>query len=114
MNSEARHQLISKYRGDFYQINRKLIEKVGFLEAAFFDVLVQYEDLMIRMGYIKDGEAFFMDSEKLTQYTKLTYKQQYRLFNILEESGLITFEVKGIPPRKWIKVNYEKLNKLIS
>lgn len=90
----------------FWTLNKTLVKKIGNINAAFFlTYLIDKEDYHRTKNELRtyedwDGEFFFCAAAKAQEKTTLTTKQQTAATKILEEKGLITTILKGVPATK--------------
>lgn len=97
----------------FITVNKKLIKEIGFKEALMFGLLAsEYEYWRTHNGFTKDG-YFFLTIEKAEEITTLSEYQQRKVLNHLQELGLITVKVRGLPAKRYIKVNEAATRKFL-
>lgn len=81
---------------------RTLGHKIGKNETL---ILMQLIDSADKFG----NEWFFITSEKLYQLTCCTYKEQKKALKNLVDLGLIQIELKGLPRKKYFKINESEI-----
>jgi len=85
--------------------NRTLAASIGLNEAIIFSALLGKEYYYRNMGQL-DGEGmFYSTASDIEQKTTLTQRQQDRAINHLELLGLIYTRIKGMPAKKYFKIN---------
>jgi hypothetical protein len=62
---------------------------------------------------LKDG-WFFSTIENVKENTTLSEKKQRAAISVLQEAGILTCERKGVPAKRYIKINEEKLFKVFN
>lgn len=85
-------------------INKSLAHAIGLHEAILFS------DLISKMFYFKERDQlqngfFFNTAENIEKDTTLSAKQQRLAISNLERIGLITTTIKGVPAKKYFKIN---------
>jgi len=99
----AKQLLLSK---NYWIINKDIVKNIG-LEATFL------------LGILIDGEEqfepkdgwFFQTTKKIKELSTLTQYKQNKAFNKLEELNFIQKKVKGLPAKRYIKINYNVIEK---
>lgn len=94
------------YESNFYQVNKYLVAEIGFMLSAFFEIIYKWGERL-------DQERFYMNSAEIYNVHGLTYKQQYTMFNKLENLELIYCEVDRKAKKKFITINFERLGDIM-
>lgn len=87
-----------------WKVKKELVRKIGLREAFLMAVLMEEAD-----SADDDGGWFEMtriDLEKLSTYSRS--RQDISLAK-LERYGLIETEVKGLPPKRHVRVDYDAM-----
>lgn len=92
-------------------VNKELIKVVGLEETILLGELAGEYDYYESQDKLEDG-FFFSTVEMVEENTGLTDYQQRKAINSLKEKGLIEAKVKGLPPKRYIKINEEAILKL--
>lgn len=96
----------------FITVNKELIKKVGLEEAIILGELASEFDYWTkREGLTEDG-YFFSTIENIEEKTTLSKYQQNKAFKKLKEMKLVDVSVRGLPAKRYIKINEENLLKL--
>ena len=96
----------------FLIVNKKLSKHVGLKEAVLLADLISKEEYFIANG-MTDG-WFFNTEDNIQQDTTLTAYQQRNALKTLRKHQIIETKRKGVPARKYFKINEAKLLILIS
>ncbi len=84
--------------------NRFIAHAVGASEAMIYSALLAKSAYYEEHGMVSDG-WFFSTVADLEESTTLTEKQQRRAINNLVKSGLIRSERRGMPAKRFFKIN---------
>lgn len=95
--------------------NRFIAHAIGASEAMIYSALLAKSAYYEERGMISDG-WFFSTVADLEESTTLTEKQQRRAINNLVKSGLIRSERRGMPAKRFFKIDedIENLQEIIS
>ena len=85
--------------------NRTLAAAIGLNEAVIYSALLGKEHYYRSNNQLDDAGMFYATAVDLEEKTTLTQRQQDRAINHLEEYGLIQTQLKGLPARKYFKIN---------
>lgn len=86
---------------DCIVVNKKLIKDYG-IEIALLISEIASEGQ-------EQEEYFEYTIAQLEENTGLSKKQQIKILKQMTELGLVEIQIKGIPPKRYFKLNYEKL-----
>lgn len=91
----------------FLQVYKVLIKEFGLDAAALISELVFKQSMF-------SGD-FFYEQKKIEKATGLSRHRQEKATEILIDSGILSIDKdkKGIPPKKFYRVNVEKYHELI-
>ena len=92
----------------YIRVNKRLIRECGLYEA------IMLGELCGEYLYWKDRDAlengwFFSTIENVEYNTTLSAYQQREAIKNLVKMGLIECEKRGLPAKRWFKINEEKL-----
>lgn len=94
---------------NFFVLNKKTVHKLGIEEAFFLSTLAECESLLA------DEEGwFFQTIEKIEELTTLSRKKQEKIINTLVNLKFLEKENRGVPCKRYFKLNYEIISKFIS
>lgn len=95
---------------NYYSLNKTLVSRLGIEEAFFICLLAEAEQLF--KGHEKDG-YFFQTSKEIEARSGLSSYKQRTIIARLEEKGLIKTDLKGIPAKRYFKLEYENISNFI-
>ena len=99
-------QLIST--SNFITVNKDLIKVLGLEEAILFGELASEYDYWNNKNEIEDG-YFYSTIENIEEKTTLTAYKQRKCLENLKSKGIIDIQIRGIPAKRYIKINEEKV-----
>lgn len=103
-------QLIAK--DSFITVNKELIKTAGLEEAILLGELASEYDYWVKNnGLTKEG-YFFSTIENIEEKTTLSEYKQRKAFNKLKKLNLIDLKVKGLPARRYVKLNEKNIEKI--
>lgn len=96
----------------FITVNKELIKKVGLEEAIILGELAsEFDYWQKQKGLTPDG-YFFSTVENIEDKTTLSDHKQRKALNKLRELELVDVSIRGLPAKRYIKLNEENLFKL--
>ena len=99
-------QLIST--SNFITVNKDLIKELGLEEAILLGELASEYDYWNNKNEIEDG-YFYSTIENIEEKTTLTAYKQRKCLESLKNKGIIDIQIRGIPAKRYIKINEEKV-----
>lgn len=99
-------QLIST--SNFITVNKDLIKVLGLEEAILLGELASEYDYWNNKNEIEDG-YFYSTIENIEEKTTLTAYKQRKCLESLKNKGIIDIQIRGIPAKRYIKINEEKV-----
>lgn len=96
----------------FITVNKELIKLVGLEEAIIFGELASEWDYWQKRNEVHDG-WFFSTIENIEDKTTLSEHKQRRAINKLKALNLIDVMIKGLPAKRYIKINTEAVKDLL-
>lgn len=99
-------QLIST--SNFITVNKDLIKELGLEEAILLGELASEYDYWSTRNEIEDG-YFYSTIENIEEKTTLTAYKQRKCLENLKNKGIIDIQIRGIPAKRYIKINEEKI-----
>ena len=95
---------------NYYSLNKTLVSRLGIEEAFFICLLAEAEQLF--KGNERDG-YFFQTAKEIETRSGLSGYKQRTIIASLEEKGLIKTDLKGIPAKRYFKLEYESISNFI-
>lgn len=93
---------------NFITVNRAVAKIVGLEAAVIFGELASEHNYWQKNNPEWDG-SFFSTVENLEEKTFLSAHQQREAIKRLEDQGWLTMEKRGMPARRYIRMNEEKI-----
>ena len=88
-------------------VNKKLCHAIGLHEAILYSELVSKHFYFAEKGQLDTEGFFFNVADNLLADTSLSYKQQKLALDNLSKLNLIMIKIKGVPARKYFKINQD-------
>lgn len=88
-------------------LNKNLIKNVGMEAAAVYSELVSKYGYFKKRNQLTDDGYFFNTIEDLQKDTYLTEYLQRKAIKKLESFGLIKVELRGLPSKRYFKLNWD-------
>lgn len=89
---------------NYWTLNKELVRMYGLEPAFLLTNLSEAEQLMAD----SDG-WFYQTSDTLEEITGITRYKQDRAIDLLEKRGVLKKEVRGVPAKRYFKLNYKIL-----
>lgn len=96
----------------FITVNKELIKKVGLEEAIILGELASEFDYWTKQKGLTPDGYFFSTVENIEDKTTLSDHKQRKALNKLRELELVDVSIRGLPAKRYIKLNEENLFKL--
>lgn len=93
---------------NFITLNKTLIKTIGLEEAVLLGELASEYDYWKKQGKLED-DYFYSTIENIEENTTLSEFKQRKALNKLKQLELIEIKLKGIPAKRYIKINENKL-----
>ena len=94
---------------NFYILNKHLVKTLGIETAFFLTALVEADEILAdKSGW------FYQTIPQIEKMTGLTKHKQTNCINELLILGILLQENKGMPMKRYFKLDYEKIAKLLS
>ena len=98
---------------NFIVVNKSLAREIGLIESVVLGELASEYDHWKATGNLDDG-YFYSTVDNLSDNTTLSKYQQKTALDNLKEKGIIEVTVKGLPAKRYIKINEEQVEKLLN
>lgn len=85
-------------------VNKALVHAIGLNEAILFAELISRFNYFADRGQLTDDGYFFNTINDLESGTGLTWKQQKKALNKLEDMRLIYTRLQGMPAKRYFKI----------
>lgn len=98
---------------NFLVINRDLLKRYGLNVTLMLCELASEYNYYNKEGKLEEDGLFFSTIENISDKTGLSRYQQAEALKTLDEMGMVKTIVKGIPAKRYFKLDIEKLAKQI-
>jgi hypothetical protein len=99
---------LSMGTGPFIVVYARTIEMLGAIETILFQYLLRKELNFRERKTLQDDEFFYNILEDVQYGTGLSRRNVETATKNLEEMNLIVTKIKGIPPKKFYKINHKE------
>nr|DAE53586.1 MAG TPA: Replication initiator A family protein [Caudoviricetes sp.] len=97
---------------NYIVINRDLLKKYGINVALMLCELASEYNYFDQNGKLEDG-MFYSTIDNINERTGLSKYQQSEALKVLDKIGIVKSVVKGIPAKRFFKIDVEELAKQI-
>ena len=94
--------------GNYIVVNKKIASELGLCEAILLGELASEHKYWSNTEKLEDG-FFYSTVENIKENTTLSRKQQTRAMNTLEDKGIVTAVLKGIPAKRYVRINEDAI-----
>ena len=91
---------------NYWILNKDIVKELGWDVAGMLSVLVEADNMF-------DDEWFFQTSETIEELTGTTTHIQSKCIKELKKRGMLEQKNKGIPMKRYFKLNYEEIQKQV-
>lgn len=89
-------------------VNKVLLRKFGVKTALFLSFLLQVEKETENRN-----DWFHVGANEAENVTGLSYYQQVKCINELQKVDILEFMNKGLPRKRYFRINHEAIDKII-
>lgn len=98
---------------NYIVINRDLIKKYGINVTLMLCELASEYNYFDKNGKLEDG-MFYSTIDNISERTGLSKYQQAEALKALDEDGIVKSVIKGMPAKRYFKIDVEELTKQIA
>lgn len=98
----------------FITVNKEIVRCLGLEEAVLLGELAGKYNYWEERNLLDEEGFFFATAEDIEHETGLSAYKQRTAFKNIESKGIIETKFKGVPPKKYFKINIEKLDSYLS
>lgn len=98
---------------NFISVNKSLIKAVGLEPAVILGELASEHNYWMNQGKLEDG-FFYSTVENLEEKTSLSAHSQRQALSELESRGMIEVVKKGMPAKRFIRLNEAKIIEVVN
>ena len=99
---------------NYIAVNRILMKEYGLHEAILLGELASEYDYWEAQGQITEDGFFYSTVENIKENTTLSDSQQRKAINNLVKAGVLDVKLKGIPAKRFFKINENAILGLIN
>lgn len=99
---------------NFITVNKTLMLELGIDEAIMIGELASEYDYWESTEQLDSDGFFYATVEKIEENTTLTKYKQKKALDNLQKLGIVEVKRKGVPAKRYIKINEEELMKILS
>lgn len=93
---------------NYFIVNRDLVRNLGLESAVMIGELASEYNYFQKHNELIDG-WFYSTLENIEERTTLSKYNQNKIINKLKEKGILETKLKGVPARRYIKINEKEL-----
>ena len=97
---------------NYIVVNKQLIKIIGLEETIVLGELASEYDYWLEKEQLEDG-YFYSTIENIESNTSLNEYKQRKAFKSLQDKNILDIKVKGIPAKRYIKINEEQVIELL-
>lgn len=105
-------KFIAQHR--FITLSMELAEKVGLEEAIILGALASEYELWTANNSLTEDGYFYSTVENIEKKTTLSSHRQRNALNHLKELGIVDYKNQGCPPKRYVKIFEDALEKLFN
>lgn len=95
----------------FITVNKEIVRCLGLEEAVLLGELAEKYNYWEEHNLLDEEGFFFATAEDIEHETGLSAYKQRTAFKNLESKGIIETKFKGVPPKKYFKINVYVYNR---
>lgn len=100
-------------RDNYITVNKILMRKLGVECAVLLGELCYRRQYLDRMGKLQEDGFFYATVQSIEDETTLSEHCQRKCLTQLKEMGIVDFERRGIPSKRFIRINQAALEDLL-
>ena len=93
---------------NYYTLNKQIVKELGIETAFLLTILIEASD-----GLADDEGWFYQTIEKIGELTGIGRHKQDKIIKDLIESKILEQKNKGVPCKRYFKINYEIIENLV-
>ena len=93
--------------------NKEIAKKIGLEEAIILGELASEHDYWLKQNGLTADGYFYSTVENIENQTTLSEYRQRKAINTLKSLKLIDVQLKGLPAKRYIKINETEIEKLL-
>jgi len=97
---------------NFIAVNKTLIKQLGLEEAIMIGELASEMSYWEEKKQLDEDGYFYSTVENIEEHTTFKEWRQRNVLNRLKDKGLISIRVKGLPAKRYIRINTEEIARI--
>ena len=93
---------------NYYTLNKQIVKEIGIESAFLLTILIEASD-----GLADEEGWFYQTIEKIGELTGIGRHKQDKIIKELIELKILAQKNKGVPCKRYFKVNYEMIENLV-
>lgn len=93
---------------NYYTLNKQIVKEIGIESAFLLTILIEASD-----GLADEEGWFYQTIEKIEELTGIGRHKQDKIIKELIELKILEQKNKGVPCKRYFKVNYEMIENLV-
>ena len=93
---------------NYYTLNKQIVKTLGIESAFLLTILIEASD-----GLADEEGWFYQTIEKIGELTGIGRHKQDKIIKDLIESKILEQKNKGVPCKRYFKINYEMIENLV-
>lgn len=107
-NYDAQSTLVNG--GNYWVVNWKIVEACkGLDEAVILAYLCSKQSYWLKKGGLDNEGMFYCTIPQMSEETTIESRRQKKAIDMLKKYGLVTVKNKGIPYKRYFRVEVNKL-----
>lgn len=98
----------------YFMTNRNLIKNIGLTEATVIGYLASIQKYAKQNNMFEEDEYFYITIDKMEEDLNLGKKAQNTILTKLEEVGLLSKKLIGLPAKRYFRINPNVLEQLLT
>lgn len=94
---------------NYWVVNKSILKELGIDASFLLSAMAETDNLLA-----DDDGWFYQTIEKLEEITTLTRHKQSQAIKLLIEKQLLEQQNRGIPMKRYFRINYEELTSLVA
>ena len=90
-------------------VNHDFVKKFDLVTAYWLCELMSWMQYLRKKNKINEDEWFYYDQSHIEKKIGISSQRQNRIIKKLKSIGIMDVKRKGVPPRNYYQINYEKL-----
>lgn len=99
--------------GNYLQVNRTLINKLGLEEAILLSEFANEENYWEKEHKLNKDKFFFSTVDNIEKMLGFKIDKQRKLIKSLESKNIITVQYRDLPRKRYVRINDDNIFKIL-